>query len=163
MNLEKRTRELEAMMEEMRSNAKLNHSRHVAMDREFNTATFRTQELEHQITLLNDNNSSLMQQLSVAAAAARGIALMGELSQKSKNFDNLTTQHRALNESLGVTEARVRAEFLLIKGENARLKTELDQSREDLTSALAAVKARGANVSSYQQRLAELESLAFMD
>ena len=67
------------MMEEMRSNAKLNHSRYVAMEREFNAATFRTQELENKISLLTDNNSS-------PAASARGMALMGEMSEKSKNF-----------------------------------------------------------------------------
>ena len=83
MNLEKRTRELQAMMEGVRSNAKLSHAKYIAMEREFNAATFRTQELENKISLLTDSNSSLMQQLS--AASARGIALMGELSEKSKN------------------------------------------------------------------------------
>ena len=87
---------------------------------------------------------------------------MGELAEKSKDFYNLMAQHRALNESLGVTEAKVREEFLMIISESTRLKTELDRC-EDLTSALTAVKARYVNISSYQQLLAELESIASID
>ena len=140
VNLEKRIRELEMVMEEMKSNAKLNHSRCIAMEKEFNAATSRTQELEDNILQLTDDNSSLMQQLS--AALARGMALMGELSEKSKPFDNFMAQHRAINETPGVTEARVREEFSLVKGENARLRNELDKCRDDLTTAVAAMKAR---------------------
>ena len=58
LSMEKRIREVEGIVDNLRHDSQLPHSKIVTAEQDFNAATFWTQELETKLTLLEDRNIS---------------------------------------------------------------------------------------------------------
>ena len=105
---EKRIRETEGIIEKLKYDAKMQHTKFKTQEQDLYAAVFRMHELETRVTMLIDENRPLAQQMGKQGTGEA--ALAKRLAEKSKEFDDLTAKLGSMQSSQGMMENRMREE-----------------------------------------------------